>query len=56
MSKNWEIGAISGGLAGVVVAWLASDYNFSLLSLIFIGAIIGVCVGMISKLIKKKKK
>jgi len=56
MSKSWEIGAISGGLAGIVGAWLASDYDFSLLSLILIGAVIGICIGVISKLIKRKKK
>ncbi len=54
--KNWEIGAISGGLAGIVGAWLVSDYDFSLLSVVFIGAIIGVLVGIVVKLIKKKKK
>ncbi len=50
------IGAISGGIAGVVGAWLVSDYDFSLLSVILIGAVIGVCVGFVAKLIKKKKK
>lgn len=53
--KNWTIGAISGGLAGVVGAWLISDYDFSLLFVILIGAIIGVCVGTIAKFVKKKK-
>ncbi len=54
--KNWTIGAISGGLAGMAGAWLSSEYNFSLLFLIFIGAIIGFGVGIIPKVIKRKKK
>jgi len=54
--KNWKIGAIAGGLAGIVGAWLASDYDFSLLSVVFIGALIGVLVGIVVKFIKKKKK
>ena len=54
--KKWTIGAISGGLAGITGAWLSSEYNFSLLSIILIGAIIGLCVGVIFKLIKEKKK
>jgi len=53
--KNWTIGAISGGLAGIAGAWLSSEYNFSLLLIIFIGAIIGLGIGVIPKLIKKKK-
>jgi hypothetical protein len=56
MSKSWEIGAISGGLAGIMGAWLASDYDFSLLSIVLIGAFIGALVGVVFKLIKGKKK
>lgn len=54
--KNWEIGAIAGGLAGIAGAWLTSDYDFSLFSIIFIGAIVGTLVGIVAKLIKRKKK
>jgi len=54
--KNWEIGAISGGLAGIVGAWLASDYDFSLFSIVLIGAVIGICVGLITNFIKRRKK
>lgn len=54
--RNAVIGAISGGIAGAVGAWLISDYDFSLLFVIFIGAFIGVCVGVIAKFIKSKKK
>lgn len=53
--KNSTIGAISGGVAGTIGAWLASDYNFSLLAIVFIGALIGLGIGILSKLIKKKK-
>jgi ABC-type enterochelin transport system permease subunit len=53
--KNWTIGAISGGLAGIAGAWLSSEYNFSLFLIILIGAIIGFAIGVISKLMKKKK-
>ena len=53
--KNLVIGAVSGGLAGVVGAWLISDYDFSLLSVVLIGAVIGFCVGVVSNLFKKKK-
>jgi len=52
---NAVIGAVSGGIAGVVGAWLVSDYDFSLLSVILIGAVIGICVGVIYNLFKKKK-
>jgi uncharacterized membrane protein YjjB (DUF3815 family) len=52
--KNWTIGAISGGLAGLVGALLISEYNFSLLFVILIGAIIGFCVGLLAKLIKRR--
>lgn len=55
MIKNWELGAISGAIAGIVGAWLVSDYDFSLLSVILIGAVIGICVGVVAKLFKKKK-
>lgn len=51
--KNWMIGAISGGLAGLVGALLISEYDFSLLFVILIGAIIGLCIGFLNKLIKK---
>jgi len=54
--KNWTIGAISGGLAGIAGAWLSSEYDFSLLSIVLIGALIGFGVGMLSKIIKKKNK
>jgi ABC-type uncharacterized transport system permease subunit len=53
--KIWNIGAISGGLAGIVGAWLSSEFNFSLLFIILIGALIGFGVGIISKLLKKRK-
>jgi len=53
---NAVIGAVSGGIAGVVGAWLVSDYDFSLLSVILIGAVIGICVGVVADLFKKKKK
>ena len=54
--RNAVIGAISGGIAGAVGAWLISDYDFSLLSVVLIGAVIGVCIGLLIKLIKRKKK
>jgi len=54
--KNWKIGAISGGFAGLVGAWLVSEYDFSLLVVIVIGALIGIGIGLIPKLIKRKKK
>ena len=53
---NAVIGAVSGGIAGVVGAWLVSDYDFSLLSVILIGAVIGICVGVVTNLFKRKKK
>jgi len=53
--KNWTIGAVAGGLAGITGAWLASETGFSLLLIVFIGAIIGLVVGMIPKFFKKKK-
>ncbi len=52
---NTVIGAISGGIAGAVGAWLVSDYDFSLLFVILIGAVIGICVGIVSNLFKKKR-
>ena len=57
MNKRYAvIGAVSGGIAGVVGAWLISDYDFSLLSVVLIGAIIGVCVGVVANLFKRKKE
>jgi len=57
MSKgNAVIGAVSGGIAGAVGAWLVSDYDFSLLSIVLIGAVIGICVGVVANLFKRKKK
>ena len=52
--RNAVIGAISGGIAGAVGAWLISDYDISLLSIILIGVVIGISVGLVSKFIKKK--
>ncbi len=53
---NLVIGAVSGGIAGAVGAWLVSDYDFSLLSVVLIGAVIGICVGFVANLFKRKKK
>jgi hypothetical protein len=52
--KNWVIGAVSGGFAGLVGALLISEYNFSLLSVVLIGAVIGFCIGLLAKLIKRR--
>lgn len=46
--KNWYIGAIAGGLAGVVGA-LLMDKDYSLLTVVVLGAIIGFLVGKFSK-------
>ena len=54
--KSWKIGAIAGGVSGIIGAWLVSEYDFSLLAIILIGALIGICIGMIPKIIKMKKK
>ena len=54
--KSWKIGAISGGVAGLVGAWLVSEYDFSLLFVIIIGALIGLAIGLIPKLVKKKNR
>lgn len=53
--KNWMVGAISGGLAGLVGAWLISEYDFSLLVIVLIGSAIGFAVGALIKIVKKKK-
>lgn len=54
--KNWEIGAVTGGISGLAGAWLMGAYGFSLVSVIFVGMLIGVFVGMVFKLIKNKRK
>jgi len=53
--KNWVLGAISGGLAGLAGAWLVSEYDFNLFFVILIGAAIGFVIGALAKIIKKRK-
>ena len=40
----------------MVGAWLVSEYDFSLLFVIIIGALIGLAIGLIPKLVKKKNR
>lgn len=53
--KCWTIGAISGGLSGIAGAWLVSGFGWSLISVILIGALIGIVVGTLANLKKGKK-
>ena len=56
MKKNWKLGAVAGGLSGLAGAWLMGAYDFSLISVIFIGMFIGFLVGVVFNLIKKRKR
>ena len=54
--KNWTIGAISGGITGLIGALLVIEFNFSLLLVVIIGALVGFGIGLLNKLILKKRK
>ncbi len=62
--KNWKIGVIVGGVAGVLAGFVGasfvkSGYDPSLLRVILIGVVIGFVVGLvynIYKLMKNKTK
>lgn len=49
--KNSDIGAIIGGTSGII-AGLLMEYDFSLLTIVIISAILGFIIG---KLLGKKK-
>lgn len=53
--ENWKIGAIVGGVSGVVAA-LLMDRGYSLLTVILLGIVIGLIIGSIGKLGRKSKK
>jgi hypothetical protein len=54
--KNWKIGAIAGGISGLIGAWLINEYDFSLLFVVIICGLIGFLVGAIPRILKKKKE
>jgi len=54
--KILKLGAMAGGMSGLVGAVLVSEYNFSLVVVMIIGALIGAGVGMVAKMFGKKKQ
>ncbi len=52
MKKNNWIGAVSGGISGIIGAVLVSEFDFSILSVVIIGIIIGILVNLTFQMFK----